>query len=188
MSVFLIDKNFQKPYNRKTKNNVFEIDKILLQLDFGMVAKIICSFPAVALITCMILSIYFNSKETFSNDCSGLAKNFIPTISGAIGVAPQSYIWKIAIAMHSGVRFLIIPLSFPSYSLRIQLFIVNLILVVFIAFFMTIHRRYCAHYALSFFSLCECFLCFSIIGYHYLICYDIQKYDIMIGHPKRKII
>ena len=46
-------------------------------------------------------------------------KNYIPSISAVTGITPQTYLWRIGIALHSAPRFAVGFMHYNYYSQRL---------------------------------------------------------------------
>jgi len=81
-------------------------DKPAFRISFRKLAVMTVSLPLGAFFLCIIISYTFHFKRSTHTHCK--VWNFAPSISSAIGVLkPQSYIWKLAIALHCAPRFLL---------------------------------------------------------------------------------
>nr|XP_022321214.1 post-GPI attachment to proteins factor 2-like [Crassostrea virginica] len=87
----------------------------LFNINFSFLVTIVALLPLLGALTCIILSILFNFKESTWTHCR--VPNYLPSISSAIGgYAPQKYIWRICIALHAAPRFLFAFSYFGYYT------------------------------------------------------------------------
>lgn len=78
----------------------------LFTLRFRHLALITVSLPCFAFFFCIIYSFFEHHEWTTRTHCN--VWNIAPSISASIGnFAPQKYVWKTCIALHSGPRLLI---------------------------------------------------------------------------------
>ncbi|XP_028322429.1 post-GPI attachment to proteins factor 2-like isoform X2 [Gouania willdenowi] len=74
--------------------------------------------PLVGLIVCLFISICFHFKESTYTHCQ--VANALPSISAAISLTPQRYIWRGCVGLHSAPRFLFSFMYFSLYQRRLQ--------------------------------------------------------------------
>ncbi|KAK2160887.1 hypothetical protein LSH36_125g00000 [Paralvinella palmiformis] len=78
----------------------------------GLIAILCCvPLPLFAFVVCIVLSVMNDFEESTYTTCSdpaaGKVRNFLPSISSAIGgFTPQRYIWRIFFAVHLTPRFI----------------------------------------------------------------------------------
>ncbi|XP_063222761.1 post-GPI attachment to proteins factor 2-like [Bacillus rossius redtenbacheri] len=86
-----------------------------VRLPFGKLAWVTVSLPLLSFIFCVLWSILFNFERATYTHCE--VPNYLPSISAAIGsYAPQKYVWKTAIAIHAGPRFLVARMYYKYYQ------------------------------------------------------------------------
>jgi len=77
----------------------------LFRIRFRLVAIVTVSLPFFAFIFCIVYSFFFHYDLVTKTHCN--VWNWAPSISASIGhYAPQRFIWKISIALHSAPRLL----------------------------------------------------------------------------------
>jgi len=78
----------------------------LFTLKFRHIAIFTLSIPCFAFFFCIIYSFLFHLDQVTRTHCQ--VWNVAPSISSSIGIlAPQKYVWKICIALHSAPRLLL---------------------------------------------------------------------------------
>ncbi|KAL8580217.1 hypothetical protein ACOMHN_039998 [Nucella lapillus] len=91
---------------------------VLLRIRFGLFAISTVSLPAVSLAICFITSFIFRFNDVNETMCE--VKNFIPSISAVTGIIPQTYVWRIGIALHSAPRFAVGVIHYHHYLQRVS--------------------------------------------------------------------
>uniref|UniRef100_A0A8W8KWQ8 CWH43-like N-terminal domain-containing protein n=1 Tax=Magallana gigas TaxID=29159 RepID=A0A8W8KWQ8_MAGGI len=87
----------------------------LFNVNFSLLVTVVALLPLLGALTCIVLSILLNFKESTWTHCR--VTNYLPSISSAIGgYAPQKYIWRICIALHAAPRFLFAFAYFGYYT------------------------------------------------------------------------
>ncbi|XP_052719296.1 uncharacterized protein LOC128191245 [Crassostrea angulata] len=87
----------------------------LFNVNFSLLVTVVALLPLLGALTCIVLSILLNFKESTWTHCR--VANYLPSISSAIGgYAPQKYIWRICIALHAAPRFLFAFSYFGYYT------------------------------------------------------------------------
>ncbi|KAI5622378.1 post-GPI attachment to proteins factor 2 isoform X1, partial [Silurus asotus] len=118
-----VNKMLQGPYG------VSERDKPLARIPFTVFLLGTVFLPFAGLITCVVLSMICNYNEATYTHCQ--VDNYLPSISAAISLTPQRYIWRFCIGLHSAPRFLIATTYFNFYRGRFPKQIVEQILNTF---------------------------------------------------------
>jgi len=78
----------------------------LFTLKFRHLAIFTLSIPCFAFFFCILYSFFFHHEQVTKTHCQ--VWNVAPSISASIGsFAPQKYVWKVCIALHSAPRLLI---------------------------------------------------------------------------------
>nr|CAD7412140.1 unnamed protein product [Timema cristinae] len=96
------------PLHHKSKGHA-------LRVPFSKLAWITVSLPLLGFIFCVIWSILFNYERSTYTHCE--VANYLPSISAAIGsYSPQNQVWKTAIFIHAGPRFLIARMYYKYYQ------------------------------------------------------------------------
>ncbi|XP_064636891.1 post-GPI attachment to proteins factor 2-like [Lineus longissimus] len=65
-------------------------------------------------ISCILISLLFDFESATATHCQ--VRNYLPSISAAIGFAPQRYIWRISIALIAASHYLHIVLTYKYFS------------------------------------------------------------------------
>lgn len=83
-------------------------------ISFNVFAMWICSLPLASLLACVAISILWHFDETTRTRCK--VANYLPSISASIGGhMPETFIWRVGIALHCLPRVLIVPYSLHKY-------------------------------------------------------------------------
>ncbi|KAK3555687.1 hypothetical protein QTP86_029089 [Hemibagrus guttatus] len=114
----------QGPYGGGT-----ERDKPLVRLPFTIFTVGTVSLPLLGLITCITISLIYDYNEATYTHCQ--VRNYLPSISAAISLTPQRYIWRFCIGLHSAPRLLIAAVYFSFYRSRFTRKIVEQLLSAF---------------------------------------------------------
>ncbi|KAK7872900.1 hypothetical protein R5R35_004223 [Gryllus longicercus] len=108
MSTAVMIGDYYLPLHQKAKG-------FTLRIPFGKFAWFTVSLPLLSFIFCIIWSILFHFERSTFTHCE--VANFLPSISAAIGVyLPQRYVWRTAIAIHAGPRFLVARMYYRYYQ------------------------------------------------------------------------
>ncbi|XP_060792222.1 post-GPI attachment to proteins factor 2 [Neoarius graeffei] len=91
-------------------------DKPLVRLPFTIFILGTVSLPFFGFITCVVLSLIYHFNEATYTHCQ--VNNYLPSISAAISLTPQRYIWRFCVGLHSAPRFLIVVTYFSFYRGR----------------------------------------------------------------------
>lgn len=85
-----------------------------LKISFKTCAQVTVFLPFIAFVSCIVVSLSLHYEESTATHCQ--VRNCLPSISAAIGgFAPQRYIWRICIALHSAPRLLVGTMYFSYY-------------------------------------------------------------------------
>ncbi|XP_044175094.1 post-GPI attachment to proteins factor 2-like isoform X2 [Acropora millepora] len=86
----------------------------IFSISFNLFAMWICSLPLASLLACVAISILWHFDETTRTHCK--VANYLPSISASIGGhMPETFIWRVGIALHCLPRVLIVPYSLHKY-------------------------------------------------------------------------
>lgn len=78
----------------------------LVKIPFRFFWILVATLPLASFFLCVTWSLMKHFEETTSTHCN--VKNYLPSISTAVGnFYPQTYIWRIGIALHCTPRFLV---------------------------------------------------------------------------------
>ncbi|XP_076468068.1 acyltransferase PGAP2-like [Babylonia areolata] len=91
---------------------------VLLRIRFWPFAICTVSLPAVSLAICFITGFIFRFDDVNETMCE--VKNYIPSISAVTGITPQTYVWRIGIALHSAPRFAVGVIHYHYYLQRLS--------------------------------------------------------------------
>ncbi|XP_066501795.1 post-GPI attachment to proteins factor 2 [Hoplias malabaricus] len=91
-------------------------DKPLFRLPFTLFAVGTVCLPLLGFIACITVSILYHYDEATYTHCQVL--NYLPSISAAISLTPERYIWRFCIGLHSAPRFLVATAYFSFYRGR----------------------------------------------------------------------
>jgi len=90
---------------------------VLFQMRFRHLALITVSLPCFAFVFCIVYSFFHHYDLVTRTHCN--VWNAAPSISASIGnFAPQKYVWKVCIALHSAPRLLICQM-YHTYMQRV---------------------------------------------------------------------
>ncbi|XP_065143284.1 post-GPI attachment to proteins factor 2 [Paramisgurnus dabryanus] len=79
-------------------------DKPLIRLPFTWLTMMALCLPLIGFITCVVLSVLNHFNAATYTHCE--VANYLPSISAAISLTPERYIWRFSIGLHSAPRFL----------------------------------------------------------------------------------
>ncbi|XP_053504287.1 post-GPI attachment to proteins factor 2 [Ictalurus furcatus] len=91
-------------------------DNPLVRLPFTVFIIGTVFLPLFGFITCVTLSLIYHFNEANYTHCK--VYNYLPSISAAISLTPQRYIWRFCVGLHSAPRFLIAASYFNFYRRR----------------------------------------------------------------------
>ncbi|KAK7130896.1 hypothetical protein R3I94_016142 [Phoxinus phoxinus] len=91
-------------------------DKPLIRVPFTRLAVITVCLPLLGLIACVVLALLYHSNDSTYTHCG--VPNYLPSVSAAISLTPERYIWRFCIGLHSAPRFLIAAAYFSFYRGR----------------------------------------------------------------------
>ncbi|XKL66911.1 hypothetical protein PGB90_010331 [Kerria lacca] len=91
----------------KEERKNFQHDKevTLCYLSIRKLAFITVALPFIALFLCFVTAYVFRYDDVHETHCRVF--NVIPSISAITGITPQTYLWRICIALHIGPRILV---------------------------------------------------------------------------------
>ncbi|XP_067663240.1 post-GPI attachment to proteins factor 2-like isoform X1 [Haliotis asinina] len=90
------------------------IEKVYLHIPILKFAVVTVSLPAFALLFCFVTAFLFRFDDVNDTQCN--VTNFIPSISAVTGITPQSYLWRICVALHSTPRFAVAVIYYNMYK------------------------------------------------------------------------
>ena len=79
------------------------------------ICSCVCVYVCVCLCVCVFVCVYACTWH-----CYFQVKNYIPSISAVTGITPQTYVWRIGIALHSAPRFAVGFLHYNYYLQRLS--------------------------------------------------------------------
>ncbi|XP_016314578.1 post-GPI attachment to proteins factor 2-like [Sinocyclocheilus anshuiensis] len=91
-------------------------DKPLIRLPFTRLAVITVCLPLLGLIACIVLALLYHYNDATYTHCQ--VPNYLPSISAAISLTPERYIWRFSIGLHSAPRFLVAAAYLSFYRGR----------------------------------------------------------------------
>ncbi|XP_050417056.1 post-GPI attachment to proteins factor 2-like [Patella vulgata] len=97
-----------------SKGRTENISNVLLRVPILTYAIITVSLPGAALFLCFVTAVIFQYEDVNDTQCN--VTNFVPSISAVTGIRPQTYLWRICIALHSAPRFAIAVVYFNYYK------------------------------------------------------------------------
>ncbi|CEF64978.1 Post-GPI attachment to proteins factor 2 [Strongyloides ratti] len=91
-------------------------DESLVTIRFSTLAKIVAFCPTIALVLCILTSMFLHWELVTSTHCN--VYNFLPSVSAAIATYnPEKYIWRFLIAIHITPRYIF---AFANRNLLIK--------------------------------------------------------------------
>lgn len=93
-------------------------ERVLLRCTFFPFAMVTVSLPAFSLAICFITAFMFRFEDVNETMCE--VRNYIPSISAVTGIPPQTYLWRICIALHSAPRFAVGFMHYNYYLKRLN--------------------------------------------------------------------
>ncbi|XP_028401382.1 post-GPI attachment to proteins factor 2-like isoform X2 [Dendronephthya gigantea] len=91
----------------------------LLKIKLQRILRMPLLFALFGFFSCVILSVVYNFEDATKTHCN--VPNYIPSISTSIGdFRPQTYIWRICIALHCFPRIMISIFYFNYYALKLK--------------------------------------------------------------------
>ncbi|KAM9333687.1 post-GPI attachment to proteins factor 2-like isoform 2-T4 [Pholidichthys leucotaenia] len=81
------------------------LDRPLIHLPFRSFIVAMVLLPLTGFIGCVFISVFYHYEDSTYTHCK--VKNYLPSISSAIGRTPESYIWRCCIGLHSAPRYLV---------------------------------------------------------------------------------
>ncbi|XP_030649656.1 acyltransferase PGAP2 [Chanos chanos] len=103
-------------------------DKPLIRVPFTHFAVGTVCLPLIGLLTCIGVSLFSHYNEATYTHCQ--VRNYLPSISAAISLTPERYIWRFCIGLHSAPRFLVAAAYFSYYRRRFAKQLVELLVSV----------------------------------------------------------
>ncbi|XP_056587213.1 post-GPI attachment to proteins factor 2 [Triplophysa dalaica] len=93
-------------------------DKPLIRLSYTRMLVITVSLPLLGLIACIVLSMFNHYNAATYTHCD--VANYLPSISAAISLTPERYIWRFSIGLHSAPRLLMAAAYLGFYRCRLK--------------------------------------------------------------------
>lgn len=91
-------------------------DKPLIRVPFTRLAVITVCLPLLGLVACIVLAMLYHYNDATYTHCQ--VPNYLPSISAAISLTPERYIWRFSIGLHSAPRFLVAAAYLSFYRGR----------------------------------------------------------------------
>ncbi|XP_029304921.1 acyltransferase PGAP2 [Cottoperca gobio] len=91
-------------------------DRPLLRLPFSSFIVGTVLLPLTGLIACLFISLLYHLEDATYTHCH--VSNYLPSISSAISLVPERYIWRCCIGLHSAPRYLMAGAYFSFYRAR----------------------------------------------------------------------
>ncbi|XP_022070695.1 post-GPI attachment to proteins factor 2 [Acanthochromis polyacanthus] len=91
-------------------------DRPLIRLPFTDFAVVTVLLPLVGFIGCLFISLMYHFEDSTYTHCQ--VSNYLPSISAAISLIPERYIWRCCIGLHSAPRYLVTAAYFSFYRRR----------------------------------------------------------------------
>lgn len=111
----------------RSSNNYKLLDKhdsALIEVAFPKIAIVTASLPFLAFIFCILWSLLFNFVDSTSTHCH--VSNYLPSVSAAVGsYAPQKYVWRICIALHSTPRYVVMFMYYVQFHRSVLILLLN---------------------------------------------------------------
>ncbi|XP_070552559.1 post-GPI attachment to proteins factor 2-like [Ptychodera flava] len=86
----------------------------LLRWPAWKVAVLTSALPIVSFASCVAISFLYNFEKSVSTHCN--VANYLPTVSAAISLSPQRYIWRFGIALHTTLRLMWTAIYYNYYK------------------------------------------------------------------------
>ncbi|KAM6984334.1 post-GPI attachment to proteins factor 2 [Tautogolabrus adspersus] len=93
-------------------------DRPLIRLQFTSFAVGTVLLPLTGLIACLFISLVYHFEDSTFTHCR--VSNYLPSISAAISLVPERYIWRCCIGLHSAPRYLVAIAYFSFYRRRFE--------------------------------------------------------------------
>ncbi|KAF6724838.1 Post-GPI attachment to proteins factor 2 [Oryzias melastigma] len=87
-----------------------------IKVSFSACALGTVSLPLLGLIACVVISFIFHFEDATGTHCQ--VPNYLPSISAAISLSPECYIWRFCIGLHSAPRLMVAFTYFRFYKIR----------------------------------------------------------------------
>ncbi|XP_038137459.1 post-GPI attachment to proteins factor 2 [Cyprinodon tularosa] len=91
-------------------------DRPLVRVPFTIFAVATVLLPLMGLLVCLVTSMLYHYEDATYTHCQ--VSNYLPSISSAISRAPELYIWRSCIGLHSAPRYLVAVAYFNFYRCR----------------------------------------------------------------------
>ncbi|XP_035382820.1 post-GPI attachment to proteins factor 2 isoform X1 [Electrophorus electricus] len=91
----------------------FDRDQLLIRVPFTFFIVVTVCLPLVGFVSCITVSLFYHFSEATNTHCQ--VSNYLPSISAALSLTPERYIWRFCIGLHSAPRFLVAAAYFSFY-------------------------------------------------------------------------
>ncbi|XP_070552590.1 post-GPI attachment to proteins factor 2-like [Ptychodera flava] len=86
----------------------------LIRVSFWSALMSAVALPLLSFTVCVVSSLLFDFERAVGTHCR--VANYLPTVSAAISLSPQSYIWRFCIALHTTLRLFLITVYYDYYK------------------------------------------------------------------------
>lgn len=101
-------------------------DRPLIRIQFTHFAVATVCLPLLGFITCVVTSLFSHFNDATYTHCQ--VSNYLPSISAAISLTPERYVWRFCVGLHSAPRFLVAFAYFTFYRGHFVTSLPNLLL------------------------------------------------------------
>ncbi|XP_023254846.1 post-GPI attachment to proteins factor 2-like isoform X2 [Seriola lalandi dorsalis] len=91
-------------------------DRPLIRLPVASFTVATVLLPLTGFIACLFISLIYHFEDATYTHCQ--VSNYLPSISAAISLVPERYIWRCCIGLHSAPRYLLATAYFNFYRGR----------------------------------------------------------------------